>query len=60
MADGWLTIPIGNLRYVHVIVDTCSFFVYAVALVGETASHAIKAMKSAMLDYGYALDFEDR
>lgn len=39
----------GNLTYVHVVVDTCSAFVNAVARAGEKASRAIKAIKSAML-----------
>lgn len=41
-----------NLRYVHVTVDTCCFSVYAVASMGEKASHTIKAMESAMLVMG--------
>ena len=42
----------GNHRYVHIVVDTCSAFVDAVAMAGEKASHAIKAMKSTMLVMG--------
>lgn len=36
--------PFGNLRYMHVIVDTCSSFVYSIAQMGEKASQAIKAL----------------
>ena len=42
----------GNHRYVHIVVDTCSAFVEAVAMAGEKASHVIKAMKSTMLVMG--------
>ena len=42
----------GNLRYVHIVVDTCSAFVDVVAMAGEKASHVIKAMKSTMLVMG--------
>ena len=42
----------GNHRYVHIVVDTCSAFVDAVAMAGEKASHFIKAMKSTMLVMG--------
>lgn len=38
----------GNLRYVHVIVDTYSGFIYALAMSGEKASNATKMLKSAM------------
>ena len=34
----------GNLRYVHVVVDICLTFLYAVGMEGEKASHSIKAM----------------
>lgn len=44
-----------NLRHVLVVAGTCSSFVYAVAMAGEKASHAIKAMKSAMLVMGVPL-----
>lgn len=39
----------GNLRYIHVVVDTYSTFIYTVAMAGEKTSDAIKAMKSAIL-----------
>ena len=39
----------GNLRYVHVVRDTCSAFMYVPAMTGEKDSHAIEAMKSSML-----------
>ena len=42
----------GNLRYVHVVVDTTSAFIYAVAMADKKASRAIKVMKSAMLVMG--------
>ena len=42
----------GNLRYVHIVVDTCSAFVDVVAMAGEKASHVIKAMKSTILIRG--------
>lgn len=41
-----------NLRYVHIIVDSCSSYVYALAHVREKASHVNKALKSAMLVMG--------
>lgn len=41
--------PFGNLKYVHVIIDTCSSFVYALILSGEKAVTAIKALKLAMI-----------
>ena len=42
----------GNLRYVHVVVDICSAFVYSVPMAGEKTSDATKAMKSAMVVMG--------
>lgn len=48
-----LTTPsFDSLCYVHIMVDTCSFFLYAVALSGEKASHVIKALKLTMLIMG--------
>ena len=41
--------PFGNLKYFHVIIDTCSSFVYALTLSGEKAVIAIKAVKSVMV-----------
>lgn len=41
--------PVESLHYVHIIVDTCSSYVYALAHVREKASHVNKALKSAML-----------
>lgn len=44
--------PFGNLHSVHIILDTCSSYVYALAFAGENASRVIKAFKSAMLVMG--------
>ena len=48
----------GNHRYVHVMLDTCLAFVYVVAMTGEKASHAIKAVKSAILVMGVPLELK--
>lgn len=39
----------GNLRYVHVMEDTCLTFMYEMAMADEKGSHDIKAMKLVML-----------
>ena len=48
----------GNLGYIYVVMDTCSSFVYVVAMTDEKASHVIKAMKSAMLVVGVPWAFK--
>lgn len=57
LPNGWLANGVshyafGNLCNVHVLVDTCSSFIYAIGLSGEKASLMIKAFKSAMLVMG--------
>ena len=42
----------GNLKYVHVIVDTYSKFTYATPLTGETAKHVVQACMVAILNMG--------
>lgn len=42
----------GNLRDVHVIVDICLGFMYALALPGEKDANVIKVLKSAILVMG--------
>lgn len=41
--------PFGEFKYIYVIIDTHSSFVYALAQTGEKVTQAIKALKTAML-----------
>lgn len=43
--------PFGNLKYVHVIVDTCSSFVYVLDLSGEKVVNAMKALTWAVVSH---------
>jgi hypothetical protein len=47
LSNAILQVDVTHYPYAYVVVDTCSYFVYAVALT-EKASHVIKAMKSAV------------
>ena len=49
LALGYPLPNLWTLKYVHVVVGTCSALVYVVSMTGEKASHDIKAMKSARL-----------
>nr|KAF6369060.1 hypothetical protein mMyoMyo1_010465 [Myotis myotis] len=43
----------GRLKYVHVIIDTCSGAMYAQAHTGEKTRHAIATLKGAFLTLGF-------
>jgi hypothetical protein len=49
----------GNRRYVHVVVDTYSAFIYVLAMTGKKPCDAIKTMKLAMLIIESALGTQD-
>ena len=45
-------VPFGNFKYVHVIIDICFSFVYALTLSVDKAINAIKALKSPLVGLG--------
>lgn len=51
--------PLSNLRYVCVIVNMCSSFIYALAISEEKTVNAVKALNLAMLVMGGALGYKD-
>ena len=44
--------PSGKFKYIHVVIDTHSSFVYASVQIGEKAIQTMKALKMVMLVIG--------
>jgi hypothetical protein len=43
----------GNLKYVHVIIDTCSRFIFASIQTGEASKHVINHLLAAFSVWAY-------